>query len=315
MTINEAFEQYRLDVIEYYKRSQKVENTHDLVRRLLVTFFGDVQIESLTMPQVRAWKRSLDEGRKVGTVREYLTRLRMVLEFLHKEGYKVMNHERIELPPRDDAEPVFLIPEEVEELIEAVFKPARGYSVLNRYRNRALISLLFASGLRSAELRSMDRTTIRHDGTFTIKGKGKKKRLCFTDKNTRHYLDEYLSLRLDSNKALFISGQNGKRLSKHTFQLIFENARHKVDFDVDFHGHTMRHSFATDLLRNGANLRYVQEMLGHSSIQTTQIYTHVVDLDLQDAHQKYHSKLSVVSSGWKDPEPINNGRVPPVRNA
>lgn len=295
MTITEAFEVYRLDVILYENRSVKVEDTHQYVCRLLVAFFGDIQIGNLTLPQVRAWKRHIDKGRAVGTVREYLTRLRMVLAFLREEGHiDIINYKRITLPERDDPSPEFLTIHQIAELITAVFQPARGYANINRYRNRAIVSLLFASGIRSAELRRLNRTDIRDDNTFTVYGKGKKSRLCFIDENSRLYIDEYLTMRTDSNPALFIANQNELRLSKHTFQKIFEMANSKVDFDISLHGHIMRHSFATDLLRNGASMRYVQEMLGHSSIQTTQIYTHVVDLDLQDTHQRCHSKLPLI---------------------
>jgi site-specific recombinase XerD len=297
MTLTEAFDLYRLDVILYQNQSTKTEETHRYVCKLLVDFLGDVELEELTISHVRAWKRHLDKGRKVGTVREYLTRLRMVLMFLREEGHtEILNYARIELPPREDDDPQFLTPQEVEELIQVVFEPRRGYSKLNRYRNRALVSFLFASGIRSAELRRLNISDIRDDNTFTAFGKGKKSRLCFIDSNTRKYLDEYLALRTDRNSALFISDQNELRLSKHTFQRVFENARAKVDFDVPLHGHILRHSFATDLLRNGANMRYVQEMLGHSSIQTTQIYTHVVNLDLQNAHRRFHTELSEVNA-------------------
>ena len=299
MKLSEAFDLYRADKIAYKNQSLKVDDAHDRAKRNLIEFLGNTEIEDLTIQQVRAWKRHIDkrndgEARKVGTVREYLTRLRMVLKFLHLEGENVLNYERIELPPRDDPDPEFLMPEQVEEVIEAVFRPARGYAKNNRYRNRALVSLLFASGLRSAEIRGLNRDSIRSDGSFKIRGKGKKMRPCYVDATTRTYIKEYLELRTDNNPALFISDQNDLRLSKHTFQRIFENARAKVSFDVQLHGHIMRHSFATDLLRNGANLRHVQELLGHSSIQTTQIYTHVVDADLQKAHQSFHTVLTPI---------------------
>lgn len=303
MTVSEAFEHYRLDVILYENQSAKIEESHKTALKFLLQFLGeDIPIDELTLAQVRAWKRWLDKGRKVGTVREYLTRLRMVLSFLRDEDYPdVLNYRRIKLPPKEDPDPQFLTPDQVAQLIEAVFKPARGYAKLNRYRNRALISLLFDAGLRSEELRRLNRNSIRADNTFTVTGKGsksrkKRKRLCFIGNNTRYYIDEYLALRTDDNEALFIANQNGKRLSKHTFQRIFEFANKKVDFDVPLHGHVLRHSFATDLLRNDANIRYVQVMLGHSSIQTTQIYTHVVDADTQRAHSKFHTQLPLVTS-------------------
>lgn len=296
MKISEAFNLYFLDVIVYKNQSSKTEDTHNHALRLLVDFLGDIEVGKLTISQTRAWKRNLDMGRKVGTVREYLTRLRMVLEFLQDEGYELnINWKRIILPPRDDEDPVFLSMEQLSELIQVVFRPTRGYSTLNRYRNRAVVALLFSAGIRGAELRSLNRDSIRPDGTFTIKGKGKKRRLCFIDEETIAYIDEYLSLRTDDNEALFISNQNGKRLSKSSYGRIFEFASKKISFKLSLHGHVLRHTFATDLLRNGANMRYVQEMLGHSSIQTTQIYTHVVDLDLQNVHRKYHTKITSIS--------------------
>lgn len=291
MLLSEAFDLYRLDVIEYRGQSSKVLDEHKRVQRLLTNYLGDVPIDSITLPQIRAWKRELDKTRECGTVRCYLSRLRVVIKFLHDEGYSVFNYNRIELPKRKDPAPDFLTVDQVKQLLDAVFTSCRGYSTLNRYRNRALISLLFASGLRSAEVRMLDRDSIRSDCSFQVLGKGGKVRPCYIDATTKLYIDEYLSLRTDSNDALFIANQNGLRLSKHAFQRIFEFAGARVDFKMSLHGHIMRHSFATDLLRNGAPLRYVQEMLGHSSIQTTQIYTHVVDADLKIAHMKYHTVI------------------------
>lgn len=294
MLISEAFELYRQDVIIYENQSSKTEETHSHVLKLLIQQIGDIAVDQITFAQIRDWKSYLCKGRCDGTVREYIIRLRVVLRHLGEEGIPCINYGRVKIPKRIEKEPEFLTNTQVAELLQAVFQPTRGYTRLNRYRNRAMISLLFDSGIRSAEMRRLNRSDIREDNTFTAFGKGNKSRLCFISPNTRTYIEEYLSLRADTNPALFISNQNEERLSKHTFQTIFVKAREKVDFEVPLHGHVLRHSFATDLLRNGANMRYVQEMLGHSSIVTTQIYTHVVDLDLQGAHNRFHTILPTV---------------------
>jgi site-specific recombinase XerD len=287
MTLGEGFGLYRFDVIVYRSQSAKTEEAHQHALKLLQEYLGDLQFTELTFDQVRGWKAHLLKDRSEATAREYISRLRVVLRHLRRRGFDVIDHELVALPRRPEKVPDFLTKEQVAELLKAVGNPMRGYSRLNRLRNQAVVSLLYASGIRAAELCSLDRASIREDNTFTIIGKGKKPRLCFIDGRTRGFLDDYLGARVDSNPALFISDQNGRRITKSTLQRIFETARTKVNFTVSVHPHILRHSFATNLLRNNTNVRYVQEFLGHSSIQTTQMYMHVVNTDL---HQIYLDK-------------------------
>lgn len=294
MTINEAFESYRQDSIVFRNQSPKTEENNNIVKKSLITFFTDIDIGKLTFEEIRNWKIWLDKGtngrpRSSSTVRLYIIRLRVVLRYLKLNNHEVLNFETIPVPKRIERIPEFLSPTQVEELIKVVFIPRSGYSTLNRYRNRALISFLYASGIRLSELIRLNKSDIREDNTFTVFGKGGKIRLCFLDSRTRHYLDCYLERRTDSNNALFISDQNNLRVSKNTVQNIFTTAREKVDFQVPLHCHVLRHSFATNLLRNNANLRYVQELLGHSNINTTQMYTHVANEDLKAIYLEKHT--------------------------
>lgn len=289
MRLSEAFERYREDVIFFRNQSSKTEETHQIAKRQLVAFLGDKELESLRFDDVRRWKAHLEKGREAATVREYIIRLRVVLRHLQKRGIPCLDYELIGVPKRLVKVPEFLTTDQVRELITAVARPRRGYPAVNRLRNAAILSLLYASGIRASELCQLDRSDLRDDGTFTVIGKGRKPRLCFYDERSRHYMDEYLDLRHDANPALFISDQNGRRISKSTLQVIFLNARKRVNFKTQVHAHTMRHSFATDLLRNNTNMRYVQEMLGHSSIQTTQMYTHVVNSDLKQVYAEHHT--------------------------
>lgn len=250
---------------------------------------GDINIETLDFEQVRNWKIWLDKGRTQSTVREYIIRLRVVLRHMQMIGEKTLNYELIAVPRRQEKIPEFLNKDQVAELITAISRPSRGYSKINRLRNGAIVSILYASGIRAAELCRLNRSDIRDDGSFTVFGKGNKTRLCFIDTRTREMLNDYLASRTDTNPALFISDQNGNRMTKSTLQRIFECARGKVNFEVPVHAHVMRHSFATNLLRNNTNMRYVQELLGHSSLVTTQMYTHVVNEDLHSIYTSNHT--------------------------
>lgn len=290
MLISEAFDQYKLDVIEFRSQSHKTEESHNVTLKALLKHFGDIDICDLTFKMVRDWKLSMDKRQLApATSRYYIIRLRVVLTHLRLMGIDCLNPELVVVPKRGDRVPDFLAKEDVAKLIEAVLAPHRGYPPANRFRNAAIISLLYASGIRVTECANLNRSDIRDDGSFTLIGKGRKARLCFTDERTRGLIKQYLALRTDSNPALFICNNNGLRIRDKGIQEIFRLARTKAGFTAPIHPHTMRHSFATNLLRNRANIRVVQTLLGHSSLETTQIYTHVVDMDLREAYLTAHT--------------------------
>lgn len=289
MLLSEAFEKYRQDVILYDNQSSKTEESHYYALKFLIQHTGDIEVADLTMQHVRDWRHWLGIDRQVCTVREYLVRLRMVLKHLKREGYEVLDYRRIGLPAREEKVPPFLTREQVAELLIAVGRPTRGYPKVCRLRNVAIIALLYASGLRASELLGLDTHQIVGRDSFTVIGKGRKPRLCFLDDRAEHLITDYLYCRDDHNPALFISHQTGRRLSKSGLQIIFARANTLVDFGVPLHPHVLRHSFATDLLRNNTNMRHTQVMLGHSSIQTTQMYTHVIDHDLREIYRQKHS--------------------------
>jgi len=167
-------------------------------------------------------------------------------------------------------------------------------------RDKSILETLFSTGLRVSELCSLNRDIVDLDrGEFSVRGKGSKLRVVFLSQEARNSLNIYLNERTDSDLALFIRIPKGKSFGK------FENLRltprsiqrivKKYSIVAGIAGknigpHSLRHSFATNLLRNGADIRSVQELLGHSSITTTQIYTHVTDKQLREVHQKYHKK-------------------------
>lgn len=277
MTLSEACEAYRRDVIVFQNQSKKTEENHYIAVKSLLEFLGDMEISSLQFEHVRKWKEHLDKNRSPATVRNYIIKLRVILAHTLKLGVKCLDPDLIAVPKRPEKVPTFISSEQVSQLISST----------NKIKNKAIISLLYASGIRISELCRLDRSDIRDDGTFTVVGKGGKPRLCFTDERTRTLIDLYLESRTDNNPALFLAEYGQKRITSGTIQETFKTIRKRSGIECS--PHTLRHSFATNLLKNNANMRYVQVMLGHQSMQTTQMYTHVVDLDLQEVYQKHHT--------------------------
>lgn len=275
MKVSFAFDSYCRDVIVFGNQSRKTEENHNIVKKNLVTFTNDIEIEDLTFSTVRDWKIALDKHRSPETVRNYIIKLRVVLAYLQKQGYDVLDPDTIPVPKRTDKVPDFVTKEDVARLIECTGK----------IRNKAIISLLYASGIRVSELCSLDIDSIR-DNRFTIVGKGGKARLCFIDARTASLLKKYVRTRKDNHSALFVS--NKGRITPGTVQEIFKYARKKTGLP-NVHPHTMRHSFATNLLQGGIHIYSLSRLMGHASISTTQTYLHVTDIDLEKAYSRHHT--------------------------
>jgi site-specific recombinase XerD len=266
-----------MDVIAFSNQSRKTEETNLIVQRNLVGFFGDTSIESLSFSDVRNWKLYLEKIRGQNTVRGYVICLRVVLRYLHNRGLDVLDPSSIPVPKREQRVPGFITKEDVALLIRSS----------SRLRSKGIIALLYSSGIRISELISLNREDIKDD-SFTVVGKGGKARLCFVDERAKRLISSYLATRKDNHPALFIS-QYGSRMSSTNIQMIMKVARTNAGITSNVTPHTLRHSFATNLLRSNMNMRYVQELLGHASLQTTQMYTHVVNEDLKEQYQKHHS--------------------------
>jgi integrase/recombinase XerC len=287
MTLTEAFDAYARDVILFRNQSRKTEENHFIAMRSLVAFAGDIEIGELTFAHVRNWKQHLDRSRSTETVRNYIIKVRVVLAYLQQSGHDVLNPDRIPVPKRTDKVPNFLHKDDVAKLIEIALKPAAGYAALNRQRNAALVSFMYASGTRISECLSLNRDSIREDGSFSIVGKGGKARLCFTDERTKALLMCYLATRSDNLTPLFLSHQTSRRMTPGNVQEVFRLLSRKSGIKV--HPHTLRHSFATNLLETNTNLFHVSKMLGHAQLTTTQQYLHVIDHDLKKVYEAHHT--------------------------
>lgn len=232
---------------------------------------------------------------KRSTQNYYLVALRSMMRFFIKQKKQVLSPDMIELGKRRDRSIKFLKQEE----LYALFKAADGNS-LQQIRDRAILEVLFSTGLRVSELVSLNRDSMDLEkGEFGVIGKGGKARVVFLTDNAKDKLQAYMKLREDNYRPLFIRYKGPKadtelkeeklRLSVRSIERLIEHYRLKAGILFRIGPHVLRHSFATDLLSNGADLRSVQEMLGHKNISTTQIYTHVTNSQLRDVHSKFHS--------------------------
>lgn len=278
MKISAAFKLYEEQYIEVKNQSLRTLEMSRLAARNLVKFTGDIDIENLTLNHIYLWKKNLAINKTENTCRGYILKLRVVISFLYKINHNCLNPDLIPVPKREPSLPIFLTREEVSHMIQS------GHN----NRTKFIISLLYASGIRLSELIKLNRGQII-DNKFTVIGKGKKPRLCFIDERTRYYMELYLSERADNSEALVVSYENKTRMTATNIQLLVRNAAKRAGIKKHVTPHTLRHSFATNFLRNNGNLRYLSTLLGHSSLDTTAMYTHVVDNDLEQQYQRYHS--------------------------
>ncbi|MGD0523303.1 MAG: tyrosine-type recombinase/integrase [Candidatus Microgenomates bacterium] len=249
--------------------------------------------------QYRVFLTSL-KGEKTDTMARrtqgyHVIALRSFLKYLIKNDYEVMSPEKIDLPKLEDRQVKFLSGDQVDRLLNSP-----SLSTIQGKRDKAILEVLFSTGLRVSELTKLDRDKIDLDRReFGIIGKGGRARVVFLSTRAADWLKKYLAERLDHYKPLFIR-HKGKmdvatpdekmRLTCRSVQRLIHKYAHKIKLPIEVTPHVLRHSFATDLLMAGADLRSVQEMLGHKNISTTQIYTHVTNKQLKDIHSVFHGK-------------------------
>jgi site-specific recombinase XerD len=283
-------------------RSAKTITNYSHYLNRLSDFAGEIKLSDIDVELIRKWRlwlnrlgtNSSDELSKV-TQNYHLIALRSFLRYCTKRGLPALSADKVELARTKRPQVTFLTPEELQRL-----SAQANTATLNGLRDRAIIELLFSSGLRVSELVGLDRDHINlKRREFMVRGKGQKDRPIFISPEASQWIQQYIDKRQDNAKPLFIrySGTkkvdqsgNFQRLTARSIQRMV--ARYALLAGITKHvsPHTLRHSFATDLLMNGADLRSVQAMLGHSNIATTQIYTHVTDPHLKEVHEKFHHK-------------------------
>jgi site-specific recombinase XerD len=262
------------------------------------------ELTEVLVREFRLWlnrQPGTKQGRMTETLKRrtqnyYLIALRAFLKFMRKRGIESLSPERIELAKVPERSLDLISSQELTRLMEA--PDAHSLAGL---RDKAILELLFSTGLRVSELCALSQEDVDLSrDEFSVRGKGEKVRVVFLSDTARNAIRAYLKERKDFDDAMFIQyGKNSKaealknkdlRLTPRSVQRIIKRYATIAGITRKVTPHVVRHSFATDLLSNGADLRSVQALLGHANIATTQIYTHVTDKHLRDIHKKFHSR-------------------------
>ena len=284
-------------------RSRYTTRNYELYLERLVEYGGEElkpsDIDDEWLRKYRLWLNRYQtpqkKGLSVATQTYHLIALRGFLKYLAKRKIKSLDPTLVELPRTHRPQVTFLHVDEIEAILNQI--PIDTETGL---RDRAILELLFSTGLRISELIALNRDSVNLERKeFMVRGKGQKDRPVFVSESAALAVADYLSERKDSLPALFLNnsknqplaGSSGdyRRLTPRSVERIINKYVRAAGITKHVTPHTLRHSFATDLLMNGADLRSVQSLLGHSNISTTQIYTHVTDPHLKEIHEKFHS--------------------------
>jgi len=280
----ENYERYLSKIFEHGKFKSVKDINDDSVR--------EFRLWLNRQPALHAGARRLP-GKTVSkkTQNYYMIALRMFLKYLVKRDIEAFSADKIELAKVSERSLDLITPAELSRLLNA----PEGNDI-KTLRDKAILELFFSTGLRVSELCSLGNDLDLTAEEFSIRGKGGKIRVVFLSNDARDALRKYMKERKDMNEALFV--QIGKDvgnkepapLTKRSIERIVKQYAIKAGISKKVTPHIIRHCFATDLLQNGADIRSVQMMLGHSNISTTQIYTHITDRQLKEVHKKFHSK-------------------------
>lgn len=295
-----------IDYIEHLEveggRSARTAENYRLYLERFVDFAGsDLQVQKINAELVRKYRLWLnryrnqqDDGLATITQAYHLIALRGFLSYLSKRDIESLSPAKIELPKISRKQVTFLHYDEIERMLDGINTDDEP-----GLRDRAIVELLFSSGLRVSELINLNKdhvNTKRRE--FMVRGKGQKDRPVFISPRAAEIVEEYLAARTDNLPPLFLSYSRNvtastsgdyRRLTARSVQRMINKYARLAGITKHVSPHTMRHSFATDLLMNGADLRSVQSMLGHANIATTQVYTHVTDAHLKEVYEKFHS--------------------------
>jgi len=287
-----------------------IQNYHHYLTRFLEfcqnkTGKKELSATDIDLDLVRSFRLFLNrltdqkgESLKKITQNYHLIALRAFLKYLARRDIKSLAAEKIELGKAERKSIGFLEGDDVERLLAAPFNHQNKTAQTSKLRDKAILETLFSTGLRVSELVNLDRDHINLvRGEFLVRGKGGKERIVFLSPEAANAIQKYLDMRGDSFKPLFANSSKGditedenRRLTARSIQRLIQKYARIAGIIKKVTPHVLRHSYATDLLISGADIRSVQAMLGHASITTTQIYTHITNKNLREIHQAFHRK-------------------------
>ncbi len=294
-----------IDFLEYLEiergRSDRTLKNYDFYLKRFCDWAGNPKPSSIDRDKIREyrlWLNRVPDGRtgdglKKSTQNYHLIALRSFFKYLSKRDVECLPPEQIELAKQEKRIVEWLEPEEVQRLVAAPLEHAEGILAL---RDKAILETLFATGLRVSELANLqvEQVNLKRK-EFTVRGKGRKPRMVFLSDSSAASIKTYLEKRGSLSEFLFVPHDRAKKgrektggLHPRSIQRLVNKYAKAVGITKKISPHTLRHTFATDLLRAGADIRSVQSMLGHESITTTQVYTHVTDKQLKEVHKKFH---------------------------
>jgi len=293
-----------LEYLEIEKgRSSLTVRNYDFYLQRFINWAKDPAADKVSAEDVRQYRlylNRMNDGRggtlKKSTQNYHLIALRSFLKYMAKHDVETLAPEKIELAKQGSRDVSFLDASDLARLLEAPSK-SDAPKIL-QLRDRAILELFFSTGMRVSELAGLKKENVNLSrDEFTVRGKGDKTRVVFLSHQAKFYLKEYLGLREDESPYLFVRHDRARGAQDETGPITPRSVERLVHHYSIAAGipknvtpHTLRHSFATDLLMNGADIRSVQAMLGHASITTTQIYTHVTNQQLKEVHQAFHAR-------------------------
>lgn len=300
MEINEHIKNF-LEYLEVTgnKSPKTLENYRHYLERFKEFLAENIDPKKIDIKKIQNYRLYLNRiknagGRALGikTQNYHIIALRAFFKYLAKNDVPTLTPEKIELSKIPERTVEVISRDELERLFKAVDQTRKSGP-----RDLAILKTLYSTGLRVSELKSLNRDQVdlkRRE--FMVRGKGKKPRIVFLSKSAADTIENYLKIRKDNFKPLFKNSLKGEdiladeshRLSAVSIENLVRKYALKAGIIKKVTPHTLRHSYATELLINGADIRSVQEMLGHSSITTTQIYTHLTNKKLREIHEKYH---------------------------
>jgi len=286
-------EKYLKDYFTYLEveknRSPKTRENYERYLKEFLKFTKISRVNEITEEAVRDFRVYLNRKTiKKVTQSYYVIAIRNFLKYLAKRDVKALAAEKIELPKIPERQIEVLEYADLERLLQT-----KGGD-LRALRDKAILEVFFSTGLRLAELCSLDRYVDLGRGELSVRGKGNKLRVVFLSPGAKSAIKNYLDKRGDAEQALFVSlTKNGRvigRVTPRSVERMVATRAKEAGIVKPIHPHEIRHSFATDLLMNGADLRSVQVLLGHANVATTQIYTHLTNKELKEIHESFHAR-------------------------